>query len=193
VENPADIRRLPTLREELLQTGAVNAASEAAETATDEGDRYAGYQWPGKDPAVVGEFATVGVSAGYGAMIGWSMKEGRDFSPDFATDSEAVVINEAAVAFMALKHPLGEKITYWNGKHYTVIGVVRNVVMGSLYEPPAKTVYMPIYGVEDYASLAATISVLCEYPLVDLCRHGGGCTGGCSADCQLAIGEGGDG
>jgi hypothetical protein len=153
LKNPADIRRLPTLREKLLQTGAVTAASEAATTATDEGDYYAGYQWPGKDPDVVGEFATVGVSAGYGAAIGWSMKEGRDFSPDFATDSEAVVINEAAVAFMGLKHPLGEKIKYWNGRQYTVIGVVRNVVMGSPYEPPAKTVYMPIDGVEDDAYL----------------------------------------
>jgi putative ABC transport system permease protein len=155
IVNPAVVRQLPTLREELMRSGAVAAVTEASATATEDGDFYAGYNWPEKDPATVGEFATVAVSPGYGATIGWTIKEGRDFSRDFGTDSAAVVLNEAAVAFMGLKHPLGEKITYWNGRKYTIIGVVKNVVMGSPYEPAAKTVYMPIDGVPEYTWLLA--------------------------------------
>jgi putative ABC transport system permease protein len=54
---------------------------------------------------------------------------------------------------MGLKHPLGEKITSWNGRQYTVIGVVRNVMTGSPYLPAMRTVYMPDSGFPDYTWL----------------------------------------
>jgi putative ABC transport system permease protein len=155
LKNPADIRKLPTLRQELLRTGAVVEATRSSEAATEYGDFLAGYNWPGKATSTVGEFATLAVSRGYGQTIGWKVVRGRDFSEDFSTDSSAVVINEAAAAFMGMQNPIGEKITSWNGRQYTIIGVVRNVLAGSPYEPPVRTLYMPAddFTLNDYTWL----------------------------------------
>ena len=40
---------------------------------------------------------------------------------------------------MGLKNPIGETITW--GKEYTVIGVIRNILMESPYEPVKQAVY----------------------------------------------------
>jgi hypothetical protein len=150
LKNPADFKELPTLRNELLRTGAVVETTTSSVAATEYGEFYAGYTWPRKDPSVVGEFATVDVSAGYGNTIGWTLTRGRDFSADFGTDSFAVLVNEAAVKFMGLQDPIGVKITHWNGRQYTIIGVVKNVLAGSPYEPPYRTIYVPAEGTPDY-------------------------------------------
>ncbi len=51
------------------------------------------------------------------------MKEGRDFSKNFASDSTAVILNESAVKLMGLKQPIGKTIS-WFQQPFTVIGVV---------------------------------------------------------------------
>jgi ABC-type antimicrobial peptide transport system permease subunit len=150
LKNPADFQKLPTLRNELLHTGAVVEATTSSVAATEYGEFYAGYTWPRKDPSVVGEFATVDVSAAYGKTIGWTLTKGRDFSSDFGADSFAVIVNEAAVQFMGLRDPIGVQITHWNGRRYTIIGVVKNVLAGSPYEPPYRTIYVPAEGTPDY-------------------------------------------
>ena len=50
-------------------------------------------------------YRIVSGSYDYGKTIGWKIKEGRDFSRDFATDSAAFILNESAVHFMGLKNP----------------------------------------------------------------------------------------
>ena len=142
-KDPADIRELPTLRQALIQTGAVVDAATSSAAPIYYGDLFAGYSWPQKDPSVVGEFATLNVSTGYGKAIGWSLTKGRDFSDESGADSFSVVVNEAAVKFMGLTNPLGVRIGYWNGHQYTIIGVVRDILAESPYEPPMRSVYMP--------------------------------------------------
>jgi ABC-type antimicrobial peptide transport system permease subunit len=155
LKNPADIQKLPILRQELLRTGAVVEATRSSEAATEDGDFLGGYSWPRKNPSTLGEFATRAVSRGYGRTIGWTVVRGRDFSEEFATDSSAVVINEAAASFMGMQNPIGEKITSWNGRQYTIVGVVKNVLAGSPYEPPVRTLYMPAedFDLNDYTWL----------------------------------------
>ena len=143
IKNPADIQKLSTLRSELIRQGTIVDAATSSNDATYYGELYAGYTWPQKDPSVVGDFATMNVSPGYGRTIGWTLAQGRAFSDETAADSFSVVVNEAAVRFMGLKKPLGVKIGYWNGHQYTIIGVVRNILAESPYEPPMRTVYMP--------------------------------------------------
>ena len=138
---PEFAHRQETLRQQLLRTGSVTEMATASSPTTWVWNNYTGFEWPGKDPAVEGEFATISVSHEYGSALGWQFTKGRDFSRNMATDSSALIVNEAAVAFMGLKHPIGTPVT-WDGKKYTVIGVVRNVVMESPYEPVRQTVYM---------------------------------------------------
>jgi len=123
------------LRQELLRTGAVAEVAEATGMLN-----LTGFEWPGKNPGLQGEFGVVSVTYGFGSSVGWQFKEGRDFSRDFATDSSGIVINEAAVAFMGLHDPVGQQVT-WDGTKYRIIGVIRNMIMESPYEPVRQTVY----------------------------------------------------
>ena len=132
--------RAETLRQALLQTRMVTQAAISSSPTTQIWESYTGFSWPGKDPAMQDDIATVSVSHDYGAAIGWQIKEGRDFSRDFATDSAGIILNEAAVAYMGLKQPIGSVIK-WGDDPFRVIGVVKNMIVESPYDRTRQTVY----------------------------------------------------
>ncbi|MGN6534058.1 MAG: ABC transporter permease, partial [Ginsengibacter sp.] len=72
---------------------------------------------------------------------GWQIKEGRDFSKDFATDSLAMVLNESAVQLIGIKNIVGKQIQF-NDKKYNVIGVIKDMIMESPYKPVTPTVFL---------------------------------------------------
>jgi hypothetical protein len=56
------------------------------------------------------------------------MKEGRFYSPEYATDStDAIVVNDEVVRIMGWDDPIGQQFMLFD-KEYTVIGVVDNIV-----------------------------------------------------------------
>jgi putative ABC transport system permease protein len=126
---------------ELKNSGTVSdmAESSSAITYVDETDN--GFTWQGKDPSLQGDFGVVYVSRDFGKTIGWKFKEGRDFSKEFPTDSSGIILNEAAANFMNIKNPVG-KIIDWDGNLYHVIGVVKDMVMQSPYEPVFRTIFV---------------------------------------------------
>jgi putative ABC transport system permease protein len=74
----------------------------------------------------------------YIPTLGIQLKEGRNFSKQYGTDSLAVIVNETAVKTMGLREdPLGQIITRTNsGKKelYHIIGVVNDFHFKSLHE-----------------------------------------------------------
>ena len=59
--------------------------------------------------------------------FGMEIKEGRDFSRDFATDAkEAFIVNEAAVQEFGWESAVGKKLIDLEGPRGSVIGVVKN-------------------------------------------------------------------
>jgi len=63
--------------------------------------------------------------------------QGRNFSPDFPSDSaNSVLVNESFVKKAEWKNPIGQTVNFWynNNKRYTVIGVVKDYHYGSLTE-----------------------------------------------------------
>jgi len=67
--------------------------------------------------------------------LGLTLATGRNFSPDFASDSLAVLVNEATVTEMEWENPVGEKLWYF-GDHeqiLTVIGVIKDFNFESLH------------------------------------------------------------
>jgi putative ABC transport system permease protein len=127
-------------RDELMQDGAIVSMSEASNPVTEVWGTSSGFEWEGKDPNLSVDFPRSYVSYDYGKTIGWDFKEGRDFSPEFATDSLSLIVNETAVKFMGLKKPLGTTVR-WFGQPYTVIGVVKDIVMQSPYEQVRPSVF----------------------------------------------------
>lgn len=92
---------------------------------------------PTKDESYV--FSEFRVDHDYLATLDIEIKEGRDFSRDFPTDSSAIILNEAAIERLGWSDPLGMKLSTYGGSQedpivetYTVIGIVKNFHFQSL-------------------------------------------------------------
>ena len=144
VNNQELIHHYNALRNDLIKTGTVSEMSESSSPTTGVWAINNGYDWKGKDPSVQGNFGTVAVTHDFGKTVGWQFKEGRDFSRAFSTDSTGVVLNEAAVKFMGIKQVVGETMQI-DGKPYKILGVVKDMVMNSPYQPALRTVFMLDY------------------------------------------------
>lgn len=140
INGDAIAKHFAAIREELIGNGSIMSMAESGASTTDVGSSTSGFSWPGKDPNQSTDFGVVAASMDYGRTIGWKMKEGRDFSKDFPSDSSAVVLNEAAIKFMGLTNPVGQQVSWW-GKPYTIIGVIDNMIMGSPYEEQHPIIY----------------------------------------------------
>jgi len=137
---PALHDHFDAFRNEMMQTGTIESVTESGSPTTGIWNSTSGFSWPGKDPNLSTDFGVVSTSQDYGRTINWKMKEGRDFSRDFLTDSSALILNEAAVRYMGLKNPVGQTVTWWDQK-YRVIGVVNNMVMRSPYDEVGPVIY----------------------------------------------------
>lgn len=135
------------LRNELKNTGVVFEVSESMGPVTDVYSGNNGWDWKGRDPNMDESLATLSVSHMHGKTVGWQFIEGHDFDLVNAGDSSGLVINESALKFMGLKNPIGEPIswTWWSDKsrvlNYKIIGVIKDMVMESPYEPIEPTMF----------------------------------------------------
>ena len=134
---------------DLLKSGAVSQIAESSSSTTGVNNDRGDIIWKGKDPSLSDYFGQINVSFNYGKTVGWQFVQGRDFNTAFVSDSSAVVLNEAAVRYMGLKAPVGE-ILKVGKKYLTVIGVIKNMVMESPYDPVKQTIFRIGYGAFDH-------------------------------------------
>lgn len=146
----ADIHnKFSIVKDELINKGAIVNMTEAGSPTTGDYSTNSGFEWKGKDPTQAVEFPNIDVSPDYGKTVGWQFVDGRDFSKAFLTDSVGFVINETAVKFMGLKKPVGETIK-WDGVPFHIIGIVKDMVSESPYDPVRPTLYHMLKGGGDY-------------------------------------------
>lgn len=132
-------------RNDLLNTGVVEEVTATDSPVTNTYVTNSGFNWKGKNPAMTDEFVTLRITHEFGKTVGWKIREGRDFSKEFATDSMGFVLNQAAVKYMGLKNPIGEMIQWGDHEKYKVIGVVEDLVTQSPYEPAKQTIFFLNY------------------------------------------------
>jgi putative ABC transport system permease protein len=145
VSTPEVHNHVEAIRNELIKSGYVNELAESLNPVTTVGFVLNGYDWIGTGPDLQSGFPTVYVSHEYGKTLGWEFIEGRDFSKEFASDTAALVLNETAVKYMGLKDPIGKTIRstiFDKTKTFTVIGVIKDMLMESPYYAVRKTIYM---------------------------------------------------
>lgn len=142
-------RHFKAVQDELMNAGATALLAEASSTTTGVNSTNSGFDWKGKDPGLSVEFPNNEVSVDYGKTVGWQFLEGRDFSKDFATDTLSFVINETAAKYMGLAHPVGE-ILRWDSIPFRIIGVIKDMVVESPFEPVRPTLFHLGIGAEDY-------------------------------------------
>ena len=134
-------KHFDAIRNELKNSGTVTEIAESSSPTTYINENDNGFDWKGKNPSLQGDFGVVYVSNDFGKTINWNIKAGRDFSRSFLTDSSGIILNETAVKFMNLENPVGETIN-WDGKPFHVVGVIKDVLMQSPYEPVVRTVFV---------------------------------------------------
>ena len=132
------------LRQTLLNTGAVVNMGKSSSPTTGTYSFQSDFDWDGRDPQLTPNLGVIWCSHDYGKTIGMQMIDGRDFSREFASDTAAMILNEAAVEYMGLKDPVG-KIVRFDHRPHTVIGVMRNMVTDSPYAPVGPMVHMIDY------------------------------------------------
>lgn len=140
------------VRADLVNSGTVLEMAESSSPATEINHNFGGVSWAEMDPHATYDFANVRVGKAYGKTVGWQLTAGRDFSDQYLTDSTALVLNEAAVQYMGLRKPIGEAVRMF-GKDFHVIGVIRNVVAQSPFEPVKQAFYHLDFNHGDYLNI----------------------------------------
>jgi ABC-type antimicrobial peptide transport system permease subunit len=127
------IKKYALFKEEARSLPAIVHISEMKESPTVIGHRRGGIGWEGKDPGQEVSFADAAVGYDFVKTMNLQIKEGRDFSPDFRTDSAAYLINETALARIGYKEPIGKPL-YWGEIRGTIIGVLKDFHFTSMHE-----------------------------------------------------------
>ncbi len=129
-----------TVRTELINAGAIEEMAASNSPLTGVWNTNGGFEWEGKDPNLSVDFPNNNVSYEFGKTVQWQIKEGRDFSRSFATDSAAFIINESAAKFLGFKDPVGKTLK-WNDQPFTIIGIIKDVMQESPFYPVRPTLY----------------------------------------------------
>jgi putative ABC transport system permease protein len=133
----------PAIKQELLRTGVVKAVTKSSAPVT-RIYSSADIDWQGKDPQHKVDVVTVATEYDYTETLGIKIESGRDFSPEFPSDTLGVLLNRAAVDLIGNPDPIGSKLTMWGDERH-VIGVIDDIVMGDPYLPaePLAVVLIP--------------------------------------------------
>ena len=122
------------IKTDLLASGLIHSVTQSNSPVTEIFSNNF-VDWPGKPEEEKVLFSTIATEYDYAKTLGAKIIEGRDFSPEFPSDSLAVLVNQAAVDIMGLDENIGTQITLWGDKR-TIVGVIDNIVMRSPYEKP---------------------------------------------------------
>ena len=133
------------MRTEFLNSGAVTEMSASSSPTTQVWSSYSGFTWDGKLEGFQEDFAWTEVTPEYSKSLGLKIIKGRDFSRELATDSNAILINETAMKYMALQDPIGKLLKNSDAENTDpprkIIGVVQDMIVESPYEPIKQGIY----------------------------------------------------
>src|SRR6185312_12495768 len=121
-------------KNEALHMPGIKDITRITQSPTQIENGTGGVNWEGKDPNLDIDFSYASVGYNFIKTMRLQLKEGRDFSKDFSTDSVGYLVNESALQIIKYKDPIGKPITFW-GKKGTIIGVLKDFHFNSLHEP----------------------------------------------------------
>ena len=132
------------MRNQFIASGGVVNMSTTSSPTTSVWSNQGGYGWEGKPEDFQENFAFMRVSHEFVETLGLKLIDGRGFSREFATDSNAVVLNETAVKYMGIKDPIGKYMKYSDDgrKPIKIIGVVEDMIVQSPYGKVKQAMYV---------------------------------------------------
>ncbi len=112
-------------RAELLRQPGVQQVTRANHNPIAIRGTSTSVEWKGKQPKEVISFQILKTDYGLLSVSGIRLKDGRDFSRSFPTDSAAYLVNEEAARRMGMRNPVGQPLTVF-GRKGSIIGLVKN-------------------------------------------------------------------
>ncbi len=124
----AAIRNYAVLRNELLAQSNVLSVGGCSKSATGRYDGFSSFGANGESFSIPLE----GVDEHFFSSLNITFLEGRNFSSDFPSDSNAVIVNRQVLTDMGIENPLETPVTVGNDA-YHIIGVVDDFHFEPLY------------------------------------------------------------
>jgi ABC-type antimicrobial peptide transport system permease subunit len=123
-----------TFKQELESLPGVENVTYCSMNPLNVGQATKDPSWEGKKPDDDHWFSVIQTDFDFVKTFGIRIKEGRDFSPAYSTDTMNFVINEEAAKTMGLDPATDQKLSMW-GKSGKIIGVVKNFHIDHLSVP----------------------------------------------------------
>jgi putative ABC transport system permease protein len=121
-------------RTELTQHPEIKSVTTSSELPTNIRWATTGVDWEGKTPGYRIHWSVMSVDFDYIYTFGLEIVEGRNFSKEMSTDTEAAyIINETGAAVLGYERAIGKKFSLWDTEG-TIIGVARDFHIDSLHE-----------------------------------------------------------
>jgi len=129
-------QKFEVLRNEWEEIPGVKSVSAGSDDLIQFGSNTSGIQWPGKTDDQDFLITVTRVQYDWTKTAGLKISEGRDFSPEYGSDTLACLLNRSAVKRMGLKEPVvGNTVQYDTTR--TVIGVIEDFVYNDPFSAPA--------------------------------------------------------
>lgn len=135
------LERFGSVKASLLQQPGIASVTSASENPLEIGSNTHSVSWRGKDPSSQVSMKIISVNFDFLEVMKMKLDEGRDFSPDFGTDSVNYIINQKARSVMGFEDPLGERLDFW-GTSGSIVGVVEDFHIASLYSEIEPTIIL---------------------------------------------------
>ena len=141
------VNQYSLFKQELTKLPGIQQVSEISQSPVQTDNFYIGdITWENKDPQTRPTFAIINSEYDLVPTMHLELKEGREFSRSFPTDSANYILNESAVKNIGINDPIGHSLTCL-GKKGTIIGVVKDFHFNSLHQPIAPLVIR--YGIDE--------------------------------------------
>ena len=125
-------KNFPAFKQALENEPGIKSVTASQASPLEVGSSTMGVTWPGKDTTQQLLFAVNPSGYDFVKTMDIQLLDGRDFSPEYGTDTSNYLINEAAAKKIGYKDPVGKELTMW-GKKGKIIGLMKDYHIGSLH------------------------------------------------------------
>jgi putative ABC transport system permease protein len=121
-------------KQEAMQEPGIKSITRTSDEPTDLSNGTGSVVWDNKDPNTTPQFTTLSAGYDFVKTMDLALLDGREFSPDFISDSSAYLVNEEALKIIQYKNPVGRNLSLWD-QHGAIVGVLKNFHFTSLHDP----------------------------------------------------------
>ena len=129
------------LKQELLASGYVESVAKASGPLTNIWNSWGDFYWEGKDPNAQISIDVIMSEWDFEKTAGLKFKQGRPFSREYKTDSNGVILNEAALNMIGYKDPIGKTMKSGD-RIINIVGVIDNMIITDPFRPVSPMVLL---------------------------------------------------